>query len=72
MAKLPQIQSQFVAISGGMDLTTPPIAKANSEAIMALNVQPNLEGGFSRIEGFECVDGEIQPSEMNHFHFILD
>ncbi len=61
-----------MAISGGMDLTTPPIVKANSEAIMALNVQPNFEGGFSRIEGFECFDGIITPSEMNHFHFTVD
>ncbi|QEH09355.1 hypothetical protein E3U35_03060 [Histophilus somni] len=66
--KLPQIQSLFVAISGGMDLTTPPIVKANSEAIIALNVQPNYGGGFSRIEGYECLDGMTTPSLMNHFH----
>lgn len=59
--KLPQIQSLFVAISGGMDLTTPPIVKANSEAIIALNVQPNYGGGFSRIEGYECLDGMTTP-----------
>ncbi|EDK12817.1 Haemophilus-specific protein, uncharacterized [Haemophilus influenzae 22.4-21] len=46
MSQLPRIQSQFIAISGGMDLTTPPIAKANSEAIIALNVQPNYGGVF--------------------------
>ncbi|WP_424410081.1 hypothetical protein [Pasteurella sp. PK-2025] len=72
MLKIPQIQSQFVAISGGMDLTTPPIVKANSEAIMALNVQPNYEGGFSRIEGFECIDGRTTPSDMMHFSIMLD
>lgn len=70
--KLPQIQSQFVAISGGMDLTTPPIAKANGEAIMALNVQPNYGGGFSRIEGYECLDGTTVPSKMQHYHVILN
>ena len=70
--KLPQIQSQFVAISGGMDLTTPPIAKANSEAIMALNVQPNYGGGFSRIEGYECIDGVTTPSLMNHCHVMVN
>lgn len=70
--KLPQIQSQFVAISGGMDLTTPPIAKANSEAIMALNVQPNYGGGFSRMEGYECLDGKTIPSKMIHCHLRVD
>ena len=64
MAQLPRNQSQFVAISGGMDLSTPPIAKANSEAISALNVQPIYGGGFSRIEGYECIDGRTIPSEM--------
>lgn len=71
MAQLPRIQSQFVAISGGMDLTTPPIAKANSEAISALNVQPNYGGGFSRIEGYECIDGKMIPSEMAYAVLIV-
>lgn len=66
MAQLPRNQSQFVAISGGMDLSTPPIAKANSEAISALNVQPIYGGGFSRIEGYECIDGRTIPSEMTY------
>ena len=71
MAQLPRIQSQFIAISGGMDLTTPPIAKANSEAISALNVQPNYGGGFSRIEGYECIDGKMIPSEMSYAVLIV-
>lgn len=71
MAQLPRIQSQFIAISGGMDLTTPPIAKANSEAISALNVQPNYGGGFSRIEGYECIDGKMIPSEMTYAVLIV-
>ena len=71
MAQLPRIQSQFIAISGGMDLTTPPIAKANSEAISALNVQPNYGGGFSRIEGYECIDGKMIPSEMAYAVLIV-
>lgn len=72
MSQLPRIQSQFIAISGGMDLTTPPIAKANSEAIIALNVQPNYGGGFSRIEGYECIDGEMIPSEMDYAVLVVD
>lgn len=71
MAQLPRIQSQFIAISGGMDLTTPPIAKANSEAISALNVQPNYGGGFSRIEGYECIDGKMIPSEMAYAVLVV-
>ena len=70
--QLSQLQSQFIPISGSMDLTTPPIAKANSEAIMALNVQPNYNGGFSRIEGYECLDGITQPSLMIHCSFTLN
>lgn len=66
MAQLPRNQSQFIAISGGMDLSTPPIAKASSEAISALNVQPIYGGGFSRIEGYECIDGRTIPSEMTY------
>lgn len=70
--KLPQIQSQFVVINGSMDLTTPPITKANSEAIMALNVQPNYGGGFSRIEGYECLDGKTTPSKWVYSHLRVD
>ena len=71
MAQLPRIQSQFIAIAGGMDLTKPPIEKANSEAISALNVQPNYGGGFSRIEGYECIDGKMIPSEMTYAVLIV-
>ncbi|MFC0939008.1 hypothetical protein ACFGYY_06490 [Pasteurella multocida] len=55
-----------------MDLTTPPVAKSNSEAIMALNVQPNYGGGFSRIEGYECFDGITVPSKMTHCYLVVD
>ena len=64
MAQLPRNQSQFIAISGGMDLSTPPIAKASSDAVSTLNVQPIYGGGFSRIEGYECLDGKTVPSPI--------
>ncbi|MDU0888943.1 MAG: hypothetical protein E7A90_06745, partial [Haemophilus parainfluenzae] len=66
MAQLPRNQSQFIAISGGMDLSTPPIAKASSDAVSTLNVQPIYGGGFSRIEGYECLDGKTIPSQMTY------
>lgn len=66
MAQLPRNQSQFIAISGGMDLSTPPIAKASSDAVSTLNVQPIYGGGFSRIEGYECLDGKTVPSQMTY------
>ncbi|OBX09602.1 hypothetical protein QV08_01305 [Gallibacterium salpingitidis] len=71
MAKLPAFSSQFIAMSGGMDLATPPIAKANSDAIIALNVQPLFSGGFTRIEGYESIDGKIIPSEMKYYLIVL-
>lgn len=71
MAKLPNFSSQFIAMSGGMDLATPPIAKASSDAIMALNVQPLFAGGFARIEGYECLDGKVVPSEMKYYHIVF-
>lgn len=69
--RLPSIQSQYIALSGGIDLTTPPIAKANSEAITALNVQPHYGGGFTRIEGYECLDGKTVPSEMDFYNLYV-
>ncbi|OBX02202.1 hypothetical protein [Gallibacterium genomosp. 1] len=70
MAKLPNFSSQFIAMSGGMDLATPPIAKASSEAIIALNVQPLFSGGFARIEGYECLDGKVTPSDMVYYSVV--
>ena len=69
--RLPTIQSQYIALSGGIDLTTPPIAKANSEAITALNVQPHYSGGFTRIEGYECLDGKTVPSQMDFYNLYV-
>lgn len=70
--RLPRLQSQFIAMSGGMDLTTPPIAKSNRDALIALNVQPSIGGGFNRIEGYECIDGAITPSRMNAYLLKTD
>ncbi|MDA3978590.1 hypothetical protein [Gallibacterium sp. AGMB14963] len=66
MAKLPTLSSQFIAVSGGMDLTTPPIVKMASDAIVAMNVQPKWGGGFTRIDGYECLDGKFVPSNMKY------
>lgn len=70
--RLPKIQSQFIALSGGMDLTTPPIVKAGSDAIQAVNVQPSIGGGFSRIEGYQSIDGEMTPSKMQAVYLKLN
>ncbi len=66
MTTLPRMQSQFIALSGGLDLSTPPIVKANSEAISAVNVQPLYGGGFGRIEGYEPIDGKMIPHKMKY------
>ncbi|MFL9806354.1 hypothetical protein AB6D40_022885 [Vibrio cyclitrophicus] len=67
-----QVKTNFVALTGTLDLVTPPIAKSPSHAIAAENVQPLAGGGFGRIEGYEPVDGGPAPSEYTYYRLVLD
>ena len=60
---LPKIESQYFPLAGGLDLVTPPIALEPGKLFDAQNYEPEISGGYSRIDGYERYDGKPKPSD---------
>lgn len=67
MITLPQVQSAYFQIAGGLDLQTPAISLPSGRAIDAQNYEPSTSGGYSRIEGFERFDGQSSPTDASYW-----
>lgn len=58
--------TEFFAFQGGLDLTTPALRVPAGSLIGSLNYEPDTEGGYSRIGGFERKDGRTSPSSATY------
>lgn len=62
MMKMPQVKSEYFSLGGGLDLLTPAIALAAGKCLDAQNYEPEIGGGYRRIDGYERFDGRTKPS----------
>lgn len=60
--QLPPIRYDSLILKGGFDITTPTLLTAPGVAKDALNFEVSVTGGYSRIQGYERVDGQPAPS----------
>jgi hypothetical protein len=58
-------QNHF-ALAGGLDLLTPPISVQPGRASGAQNYEPEISGGYRRIDGYERYDGRTAPSAASY------
>ena len=56
------VTAQGVSFPGGLDLTTPTLRLQPGALRDCLNYEIALFGGYSRVEGYERVDGRASPS----------
>ena len=56
-----QIQTEAFPFSGGLDLMTPALEIPAGACISAQNFEPNINGGYRRMYGYERYSGLIQP-----------
>lgn len=61
-----QRQTEYFPFQGGLDLVTPPIAIKNGVVRDALNFECNINGGYTRIQGYERFDGQASPSDASY------
>jgi hypothetical protein len=54
--------AQGVAFPGGLDLTTPPLRLQPGALTDVLNYEVAQFGGYTRVDGYERVDGRASPS----------
>ena len=66
--KLHQPTQQYVLLNGGLDLSSPPIAKQANYATTASNVEALLNGGYRRTLGYDRFDGHPSPSDNKGYY----
>lgn len=59
--------TEFVAFAGGLSLSGPPLFRKQGTLEGCLNYVPNINGGYSRIKGYERFSGKLAPSEARYY-----
>ena len=57
-----QINQDYVKFGGGLDLVTPVLSLSAGSCLDAMNYEPDLFGGYRRIDGYERYSGKPSPS----------
>lgn len=65
--KFPPVGSDYFPIGGGLDLLTPAIALKPGQVIDAQNYEPQISGGYRRINGYERFDGHSSPTGTSYW-----
>jgi hypothetical protein len=55
--KMPETKVSFFPLKGGLDLVTPHIEISNGKLYDSKNYEPQISGGYRRIDGYERYDG---------------
>lgn len=71
MIKMSQIETSFFQLQGGLDQLTPAIEMPPGRCIDAQNYEPEISGGYRRIDGFEQFDGHSSPTAADYYMFPI-
>lgn len=63
MANLPSVQYDLIKLGGGLDQVTPTLSLSSGVARRAANFECAINGGYTRIAGYERFDGRPSPSD---------
>ena len=58
----PPVQYDLIRLSGGLDQVTPTLSLQPGVARRAANFECSINGGYTRIAGYERFDGRPSPS----------
>lgn len=72
MLRMPQVETEYFPFQGGLDLLTPPIHIPPGKCSDAQNYEPQISGGYRRIDGFERFDGRDSPSSAAYWLLPLN
>jgi hypothetical protein len=64
---LPSLSVDFVSLRGGIDLASTVLKVDAGAALTLWNFEPELEGGYRRIAGYERTDGRAAPSAAVYY-----
>ena len=63
---------QYVELSGGLDLETPPVTAGAGTALLAENVYESVKGGYTTVAGYERFDGQDKPSSEAYYQTVWE
>ena len=63
---------KYFPLTGGLDLVTAPLKIKPGRLILCKNYEQGLLGGYTRIQGFERVDGRPLASEASYWTLSFD
>lgn len=69
---LPEVKVDVVAFGGGLNLETPHLSIEKGRVIEAENIEPNLNGGYRLISGYERLDGRAAPTSAVWYKLTVD
>lgn len=64
-------QAEYVPFRGGLDEATPALETKMGRVTAASNHEPDLNGGYARIGGYERLDGRAAPSAAVYYTMEL-
>lgn len=62
-----KVRQDYYPLGGGLDLVTQAIALHPGKVIDSQNYEPDIGGGYRRIDGNERTDGRSSPSSANYW-----
>lgn len=70
LAQIPSVQvnQDYVKFGGGLDLVTPVLSLNPGSCLDAMNYEPDVFGGYRRIDGYERFDGRASPSAATYYY----
>lgn len=60
--RMPPVLFDYFSLTGGLNLVSPPLSIAPGSAIDALNFEVGIDGGYTRVAGYERYSGQPEPS----------
>lgn len=66
MATFPPVNYELIRLTGGLDLVTPTLSLTSGVVRRATNFESSLNGGYTRIAGYERHDGRPNPSDARY------
>lgn len=63
---MPKTKYDTIILEGGLDLVTPRLQLKSGVARRMVNYECGINGGYSRVKGYERYDGRLSPSSVTY------
>ena len=68
--KIPRVKTitEYTRFEGGLDLASSGLAVPPGFLLAGMNYEPDVEVGYSRLDGYEIYSGQLSPSDSTYFY----